>query len=458
MGKKLAFVLASVFVPTLAACTALLGSYEVGPAAAVGLEAGGGDAAADVSAAETGSPDEGGADAGPDAAASLFKCALTATNARTIDTGSLTQTLFACGIGNGQDRVIASKVGQGVIAYTFDRNNGGTPPVTTPLARIGQVLAVRRLANGIGILSIDNAPPPATGTSIGVWLVDDATGSANRTSFHLVNPGANNQTGSFSVLGTDYLFAYGDGTGTITAGRFVAGGGAPTLLTVATGLTAGAGNVKTVEVANSKMYIFNDVGPDPSNNNASAGYYALDDTVTTTAPLTTLGSGAAGKASFAVATDTALGNFQVAAGEVDFANGTPPAVLHLGSVPVAKATTFTVLDIPAAVTFNSLVDVPFADHASVRFEGTDFVALGPNPNKDPGLNFVWYDTKLKVLRAFNGNADKLLPQRTISSVAAIGTQTTGIIASFDVLWIEGATQDPNSPPGTLYMAQMSCLK
>jgi hypothetical protein len=163
MSKKLGFAFAAVFLPTIGACTALLGSYEVGPAAAVASEGGGVDAAGDVNAAETGG-DEAGTEAGVDGGPPLLKCSLSTTNPRTLDMGPLNQTLFAFSIGNGQNRVIAVKAGQGVVVYTYDRNGGGPPTTIVPLPKIGQVLSVRHLASGIGILSLDTAQPPATGT------------------------------------------------------------------------------------------------------------------------------------------------------------------------------------------------------------------------------------------------------------------------------------------------------
>lgn len=454
MSKKLAFVLAAAVLPTLGACTALLGSYEVGSSSQVGTD-GGLDSGDETSAAESGVT-EAGTEAG-DGGALLLKCAINGNNPRTLDMGPLTQSVFAFSLNGNQTRVIANKVGVGVVVYTYDRNGGGAPQIVA-VPQIGQVLSVRRLASGIGILSLDTAMSPATGTSVGVWIIDDATGAASRTTFHLVGGGASQPSGGFALLGTDYLFAYGDGNGTIQVGRFT--GGAPaTLLTLATGLMGGAGNVRGVEVANGKMYVFNDVGPDASNGNASAGYYVLGDTVTQPGSLVSLGSGAAGKASFGISSDSSLGNFQVAAVELDLANGTPPAVLHAGSVPTTKASTFNVLDLPTAFTFDSLLDAPFGDHTSARFQGTDFIALGPNPNKDPGVNFLWFDTKLNALRAFNGNATRLLPTRTISGIAAVATQTTGIFANFDVVWIENATQGQDAATqGLLLTAQMSCLK
>jgi hypothetical protein len=279
-----------------------------------------------------------------------------------------------------------------------------------------------------------------------------------RTAFRLV--AINNQfSGAFALLGSDYIFAYGDGAGTIQAARFVAGGGPPMPVTIASMVNGGAGTVRSVELANNRVYIFNDVGPDGANGNASAGYYVVDEALTAPGPLVSLGSGAAGKAAFDIASDSALGNFQVAAVDLDLANGTPPAVLHAGPVPSAKATSFNVLDMPSAYTFNTILDAPFGDHRSARFEGNNFFALGPNPNKDPGLDFLWFDTKQKVLRAFNGSADKLLPARTTTSVAAVLTQSTAIFANFDVVWTENATQNPMSTvPAQLFAGQMSCLK
>ena len=455
MRKKLSLALALALLPTVAACTALLGSYEVGATSGGTTDGGGLDATGDAIASETGPSGEGGVDGGDGAAPAPLKCSLNATNARTLDTGPFTQTLFAFAIAGNQTRVITTKFGQGVVMYTYDRNGGG-PTQITPLNKIGQVLAVRRLANGIGILSIDTASAPATGTSLGFTLIDDANGGTSNITFRLVQP-ASQYSGSFAPLGSDYLYAYGDGNGTIQAGRYTAGG-TLTTLTVASGVTGGAGNVKTVEVDNGKMYVFNDVGPDGSNGNASAGYYAFPDTVAATGPLTSLGSGTPGKASFTIATDSALGNFQAGVVELDLASGTPPAVLHAGTVPAGKGTTFNVTDVPTAFTFATLVDAPFGDHSFARFQGNDFIALGPNPNKDPGLDFVWFDTKTKSLRASNGNADKLLPQRSISAVAAIVTQTTGIFANLDVVWLEGASQMTGAPPGTLFSAQMNCIK
>jgi hypothetical protein len=114
---------------------------------------------------------------------------------------------------------------------------------------------------------------------------------------------------------------------------------------------------------------------------------------------------------------------------------------------------------PTAFTFSSILDAPFGDHTSARFEGDNFFALGPNPNKDPGLNFLWFDTKQKVLRAFNGSADKLLPMRTTTSVGAVLTQSTAIFANFDVVWTENATQNPMpTVPSVLYASQINCLK
>ncbi len=456
MGKKAVLVRSPfalplallVMLPALAACTALLGSYDVGPSAAPSSE-GGLDATSDVSAGQEGGGVEAGSEAG-DGGSSLLRCSIDEKNARTLDAAPLQPTVSAY-----QIRVIASKAGQGVVIYTYDRN-GGNPPQILPVPKIGRVLQVRRLANGIAIMSVDNAPSPGFGTSIGVWLVDDATSNPTRTSFKLIPP-SNNMSGAFGLLGSDYLFAYSDGA-TIQAGRFVPG--AVSVITVASGLNGGgAGTVSDVEVANGKLYVFNDVGPDPSNNNASSGYYVLDDALTTAGPLVSLGSGAPGKGAFRIAGDSALGNFQLAVADLDFANGTPPAVLHAGSIPTAKATDFNVLDIPTAFTFTTLVDAPFGGQGSARFQGSDFIALGPNPNKDPGLDFLWYETKLKVLRAFNGDSTKLMPTRSVSAVAAIGVQTTGIIASFEVVWIENATQDPDAgAQSKLFSAQMSCLK
>jgi hypothetical protein len=230
-------------------------------------------------------------------------------------------------------------------------------------------------------------------------------------------------------------------------------------LTIASGVSGGAGNVRSIEAANGKAYVFNDVGPDASNGNASAGYYVVDDAVTTSTSLRTIGSGAAGKASFTIATDSTLGNFQVGSVELDLANGTPPAVLHAGKVPVGGGMSFNVLDLPTALTLTTLVDAPFGDHSSSRFQGTDFFALGPNPNKDPGLDFVWFDTKLEALRAVNGNATKLLPTRTVSGVSAILTQSTGIFANFDVVWNENATQNGDlNGQSVMFSAQMNCIK
>lgn len=453
MRRKLSLALAVALIPTGAACTALLGSYEVGATSGNTPDGGGGDTGGGDAIASEAGVGEAGTDGG-EAGAPLLKCALNATNARTLDTGALTQTLFAYGIAGNQTRVIATKVAQGVVMYTYDRNGGG-PPQMVSLSKIGQVLSVRRLASGIGVLSLDTSQTGAR--SLGFTLIDDATGGTSNITFESIPATASQVTGAFAPLGGDYLYAYGDGAGAIHAGRHVPGMN-PVFLTVASGVTGGAGNVKSVELDNGKMYVFNDVGPDGSNGNASAGYYVFPDTVTATGPLTSLGSGASGKASFTIASDSALGNFQVGVVELDLANGTPPAVLHAGSVPAGKGTTFNVGDIPAAFTFNTLVDAPFGDHGFARFQGNDFIALGQNPNKDPGLDFVWFDTKTKSLRASNGSADKLLPQRAVSSVAAIATQTTGIFANFEVVWIENASQQAGGPPGTLYAAQMNCIK
>ena len=59
MSKKLALALGSAFLPALVACTALLGSYEVGPAGPVASEGGGVDATGDVGTVDSG-PDEAG--------------------------------------------------------------------------------------------------------------------------------------------------------------------------------------------------------------------------------------------------------------------------------------------------------------------------------------------------------------------------------------------------------------
>ena len=452
MRRKLSFALALAILPTGAACTALLGSYEVGATSGATPDGGGGDAAGDALASETGAG-EAGVDGGDGGGPARLKCALTAASARTLDTGPLTPILFAFGLAGNQTRVITTKIGQGVVMYTYDRKQGGAPqPI--PLSKIGRILSVRQLANGIGVLSVDNAAGSAA-ISLGFTLIDDA-GGTNNIPFGPIPPGSQ-ISGSFAPLGSDYLYAYGDGNGTIKAGRYPSAMGTP-LVTVASGVTGGAGNVKTVEVDNGKMYVFNDVGPDGSNGNASAGYYAFPDSVTATGSLSSLGSGAPGKATFAIDTDSALGNFQVGLVELDLANGTPPAVLHAGTVPAAKGTSFNVGDIPTAFTLDTLLDAPFGDHAFARFQGNDFYALGANPNKDPGLDFIWFDTKSKTLRAANGSADKLLPMRTVTSVAAIATQTTGIFANFEVVWSEGASQMMVSAPATLFAAQMNCIK
>jgi hypothetical protein len=454
MSKKLGFAFAAAVVPTLA-CTALLGSFEVGGATPLGGE-GGADGSNEASGAETGAT-EGGGEAGGDASVPLFKCSLDDKNAHKLDSGPLTPMVFAAPLGGGQTRVIANKVGVGVQSYTYDRNTGNPPQIAT-FSQIGQVLAVRRVLNGIGILSLDSAPP-AQGTSLGVWFIDDASGSAKRTGFRLVNLGGQTQpTGSFVPIGSDFLYAYGDGNGSIEVGR-VSNSGQSTVLTIASGLSGGAGNVRSIEAANSKAYVFDDVSPDPSNGGGSAGYYVVDDAVTTFTPLRTIGSGAPGKSSFTIATDSTLGTFQVGSVELDLVNATPPAVLHAGKVPAGAGMSFTVLDLPTALIFTTLVDAPFGDHSSSRFQGADFFALGPNPNKDPGLDFVWFDTKLEALRAVNGNGTKLLATHSVSGVSALLTQSTGIFANFDVVWNENATQngDPTAQ-SVMYSAQMNCIR
>jgi hypothetical protein len=451
MTKKVALGISLALLPTLVACTAILGSYEVGPSGA-GSE--GGLDGSDATPSEGGGSEAGD---GGDGGLPLLRCAIDDRNPRVLDNGPLTARVYAFALGTTQTRVIASKLGGGVQVYTFDRNGGGPPQRSFSVAA-GQVLAVRRLPNGIGILSVD---PVNGGSSLGVWLIpDDATGVASRTTFGPAGMG-NRSTGAFAALGSDYLFAYGNGGGTIVAGRFVAGSGAAPLLTVASGLGAGGGgaNVRDVQVAGGRMYIFNDVGPDSSNGNASSGYYVLPDTVTMTGPLQSLGSGAPGKAAFGISGESLAGNLQVAAVELDLANGMPPAALHVGGVPNAKATSFGVLDVPTAFAFDTLVDAPFGDRASARFQGSDFVAMGANPNRDPGLNFLWYETKLKAVRAFNGNATKLMPTRSVSAVAALAVQTTGIFASFDVVWIENAAQDQDAATQSkLFTATMNCLR
>ena len=459
MSKKLALLLASSSFLSLAACTALLGSFEVDPNAGNGPDGGpgpGADAAGDgMTNGETGGGDaatDGGVDAAPPA---LLKCSINGSNPNTLDTGAITPDLAAYSISATQTRVIAGKAGQGVVVYTYDRNGGGgNQPTMTPITGVNRILQIRRLPNAIGILSVDQATPPATGTSIGVWIIDDATGQGVRTAFRLVTQ-TNQMSGAFAPIGADYIFAYGDGMSTIQAGRFVAGGGAPPLVSVGSGLSPDGSSVNNVEIANNNVYIFNNENP---GNGGSSGYYVADTNLTTVRPLTAL-TGNAGKTAFNLAGDTTLGNFQEAVVELDLVNGMPPAVLHAGPVPSAKATTFNVLDMPVVTTFDSILDAPFGDHTSVRFEGDNFFALGPNPNKDPGLNFIWFDTKAKAVRAMNGNANKLLPMRTTTSIAAVLTQSGAVLASFDVVWTENATNNSTpTTPATLYTGQMSCLK
>lgn len=456
MSKKLGLFVASASMLSLAACTALLGSYEVGASAAGPDGSGPGTDAADdgMTNGETGgdAATEAGVDAAPPP---LLKCSLNGTNANQLDTGSITQDLAAYSISATKTRVIAGKYQQGVTIYTYDHNGGGGSNATvTPLTGVGRILQIRRLPNGIGILSVDQPPPGVSGTSIGVWTVDDVTGRGVRTAFHVVNE-TNQMSGAFAPIGTDFLFAYGDATSMIQAGRFVAGGGAPALVTIASGLSPEASSVSAVEVANNRAYIFNNANP---GNGASSGYYVADPSLMTAAGALTSLAGTPGKSAFNLLGDTSLGNFQEAVVELDLVNGMPPAVLHAGPVPSAKATTFNVLDLPTVTTFTSILDAPFGDHTSARFEGDNFFALGPNPNKDPGLNFVWFDTKQKVLRAINGSANNLLPMRTTTSIAAVLTQSTAIFASFDVVWTENASNNSTPTPATLYTAQMSCLK
>jgi hypothetical protein len=229
MRRKLSLALALAFIPTGAACTALLGSYEVGATSGNTPDGGGVDASGgDAIASETGAGDAG-ADGG-EAGAPLLKCALNATNARTLDTGPLTQTLFAYAIAGNQTRVIATKVGQGVVMYTYDRN-GGASPLIVSLPKIGQVLSARRLASGIGILSLDTQNGVR---SLGFTLIDDPTGGTSNITFEPISATASQFTGAFAQLGGDYLYAYGDGNGAIHAGRYAPGMN-PVLLTVASG-------------------------------------------------------------------------------------------------------------------------------------------------------------------------------------------------------------------------------
>jgi hypothetical protein len=460
MSKKLALLLASSSFLSLAACTALLGSFEVDPNAGNGTDGGpgpGADAAGDgMTNGETGGGDaavDGGADAAPPP---LLKCSISDPNPRHLDMGPITQDLAAYSISATQTRVIAGIYGQGVSIYTYDRNGGGGGnPTITPLTNVGRILQIRRLPNAIGILSIDQAPPGATSDSIGVWVIDDATGTGARTAFRLVTQ-TNQFSGAFAPLaGGDYLFAYSDGAGTINAARYIAGGGSPSPVTIASGLTSGS-SVSALEVSNGKAYIFNNVNP---GEGGSGGYYVVDTSLAMLGGALNSLAGTAGKTAFALTADPTANKFQAAVVELDLVNGMPPAVLHAGPVPAAKATTFNVLDLPAATTFNSILDAPFGDHTSAQFEGDNFIALGPNPNKDPGLNFIWFDTKQKALRALNGNMDKLLPMRATTSVAAVLTQSTAIFANFDIVWTQDASNF-GSPtlPATLYAAQMSCIK
>jgi hypothetical protein len=134
------------------------------------------------------------------------------------------------------------------------------------------------------------------------------------------------------------------------------------------------------------------------------------------------------------------------------------AVLHAGSLDVSQANTFGLADIPATMSFPSLLNVPVGGGTHL-WQGDNFVLVGTpfgGAAAGGGIGLIWVDA--------NGNTRATtLPNNVLTSDSYVSQVTASLqtgfsivgLAAFNVVWSDRLS-DANGAYDVVYANQLDC--
>ena len=461
-------------------CTALLGTFEVG---------GSGPDAAAIDGAGTDGPvnGESGSDGATDGpAAPLLTCGVDKGNIRRLDTarprsgqpvgGQLSfDSPHVFHIGPNKTRVVARpSQSQGFTIYEFDPKNGNGQTNMLDIVTSGRIYDVQRTDDSIQVLAV------GTGADAGrlqVHRIADATFTDAVIPLTPINAvdesspaGTRGPAGAFALLniaGTtpDYFWTFStpkaaDGPFDLAIGRSTALAANPQKIVFTSNDPMNPASPRVLLAAGGEIFM-------PLQQDSNGPPTTTDSIIHTpdsaqaqlqAVPRSMGKPGGKPNIFFAAGRSVANpGAYNMAFIEVDTASATAPLTFRLGAVKDSILGTFVVQDIPASFSFDSVTRLP-SDGGDTRWLGDHFVATGKGQGV-PGVNFIWYDTANKALRANQTGPDTLLKDRTDvhRSSMTFGGPPTAIFTDFELVWTEAATFD-GEVSENLFYAPVSCLK
>ncbi len=460
-------------------CTALLGTFEVGSS--------GPDAAA-IDGAGTDGPlnGESGSDGATDApTAPLLTCTVDKGHIRLLDTarprtgqgggGSLSfDSPHVFHVGSNKTRVVARpSQSQGFTVYEFDPKSGNGPSNTLDIITSGRIYDVQRTDDSIQVLAVGVG---ADAGRLQVHRIADATFTdvvIALTPVNAVNEsspaGTRGPAAAFASLGNpgtpDYFWTFSspmsaDGPSDLAIGRSTALAANPQKIVFTSNDPLNPASPRALLAAGGEIFMplqQNNDGPPTTTDsilhtpdNAQAALQAVPRSMGKPGGKPNIFFGA-GRS---VATS---GAYNMAFIEVDTSSATAPLTFRLGAVKDNALGTFAVQDIPASFSLDSVTRLP-SDGGDTRWLGDHFVATGKGQGV-PGVNFLWYDTANKALRANQTGPDTLLKDRTDvhRTSMTFGGMPTAIYTDFELVWTEAAMFD-GAVSESLFYAPVSCLK
>lgn len=452
--------LAGLVLATGFGCTALLGDFEVGPGSSSG------------NTSEAGTPDTSTtADASTDAPDDVFDAQSTVFTTCGVNGTRLIEQIddpnvgFAGSVqivrtGNNVRAVVRKKTSEGAFVYSFDPKNGnpGTPinAQKIDLGAAGHYFDARRLTQQ-GIVSLlflerDVAAPVAR--MMVYELPDNDLAAANKVRSSKDFPAPPSNSNLVGALGgyannNEYFWAFSQPTTSANIGQYdllighrLSASSLPTPVNIFTGEER---DVRVRDMARSltTQYIFNDRGPD-SPSDPGAGYFRVpQDTMAGPINVKHLQPQGSTKpyAMLAVSGITTGNGIRAAFAEIDFSGtGGGPGQIRLGEVSEADLATLDGTKVPPAFTLGSLLEAPLGG-MEARFFGEEFIWVGtpPEPQRGQGLNFIWYNSKNRVMRSRQVGMQKLLaahPNILGASVALVAQ--SGFQADLDLVFVEEA--------------------
>lgn len=481
--RKVALV-ALALVPTAAfGCTALLGDFELGAGSGTTTEAGSDGTTSGDGDTDGGTITDGGDLDAFDAQSLVFTtCGINESSIRTIE--EITPDSGQSGysgqvqifrINQSTVRVIAQKADQndGATVYSFDPKNGSGPlsPTVIDLQNAGRWLDARRLPNQ-GIISLLFLGRFAGAPLVHMKVIE--LPDTNLTAQQPINlsqdfPDRTAGMGSnvTGVLGAyqnnnEYFWALGGWPGTSANTWELLVGYRPSAQSIPAPVlvhsTSDDRAVRFGEMARSQQtqYLFNDKGPE-SQTDIGSEYFAIPQATTTQVAPKALRPVAGTKPFVMLAASgiTTGDGIRLAAAEVDFSAATF-GMVRAGVVSQADLMAgFDGTKVPIAFTISTFTEVPAESRG--RFFGADMLWLGtpPEPLRGQGLNFIWYDTERRVMRAKQAGMQRMLQNHPAIEKSAIWLeQQTAVNADADVVFVERMTGNK----WALQYARLSCIR